>query len=85
MEIGVLVELITTVGFPIAICIALGWFIWHIYKQSVVREDKLMEEITENRLINTKFAEIIAGYEITLGEIKTDVKDIKDTLHINQE
>ena len=42
-----------------------------------------MGEITENRLINTKFAEIIAQYEITLGEIKTDVKDIKDTLHIN--
>ena len=85
MEIGVLVELITTVGFPIAIVIALGFFIWHIYKQSVVREDKLMAEITENRLINTKFAEIIAGYEITLGEIKNDVKDIKDTLHITNE
>ena len=83
MEIGVIVELISTVGFPIAIVIALGFFIWNIYKQSVVREEKLMAEITENRLINTKFAEIIAQYEVTLGEIKTDVKDIKDTLHIN--
>ena len=80
MELGIIVELISTVGFPIAIVIALGWFIWHIYKQSVVREEKLMEEITENRLVNQKFAEIIADYEITLGEIKTDIKDIKDTL-----
>ena len=83
MEIGLLVELISTVGFPIAIVIALGFFIWTIYKQSVVREEKLMAEITENRLVNTKFAEIIAGYDITLSEIKSDVKEIKDTLQIN--
>ena len=78
-----LISAIPTLGFPIICCIALGWFVWHIYKQSVVREDKLMAEITENRIVNTKFAEIIAQYEITLGEIKTDVKDIKETLHIN--
>jgi F0F1-type ATP synthase membrane subunit b/b' len=83
MELGVIVELITTIGFPIVCVLALGWFVWHIYKQSVVREEKLMGEITENRLINKQFAEIIAKYEITLGEIKEDVKDIKDTLHIN--
>ena len=83
METMALIELIPTLGFPIVMVIALGFFVWTIYKQSVVREEKLMAEITENRLVNTKFAEIIAGYEITLGEIKTDVKDIKDTLHIN--
>lgn len=82
MELAVFVELLTTVGFPIVCVIALGWFVWHIYKQSVVREEKLMTEITENRLINQKFAEIIGGYEITLGEIKSDIHDIKDTLHI---
>ena len=83
MELGVILEVISTVGFPIAVCLALGFFVWTIYKQSVVREEKLMTEITENRLVNQKFAEIIAGYEITLGEIKEDVKDIKTTLQIN--
>lgn len=83
MELGVIIELISTVGFPIAIVIALGFFVWTIYKQSVVREEKLMTEITENRLVNEKFAEIIAGYEITLGDIKTDIRDIKDTLHMS--
>ena len=85
MEIGLIVELISTLGFPIAIVIALGFFVWTIYKQSVVREEKLMAEITENRLINKQFAEIIAQYEITLGDIKTDIRDIKDTLQINQQ
>lgn len=83
--LAVIVEVVGTVGFPIAVAIALGFFIWVIYKQSVAREEKLMNEITENRVINTKFAEIIAQYEITLGEIKEDVKDIKDTLHITQQ
>ena len=83
MTLAVIMELITTIGFPIACVIALGWFIWHIYKQSVTREEKLLAEITENRLINTKFAEIIAGYDVTLSEIKNDVKDIKDTLNIS--
>lgn len=77
-----IIEIIRTLGFPIACVVALGAFVYKIWQQSVEREKLLMEEITENRLVNTKFAEIIAQYEITLGEIKTDVKDIKDTLHI---
>ena len=85
MELATLVELIPSLGFPIVVCIALGWFIWHIYKASEKREEKLMTEITENRIINKPFAEIIAKYEVTLGEIKSDIHDIKDTLHIGQD
>lgn len=82
MEIATFTELIGTLGFPIAVCVALGIFVYKLWKQSVTREERLLSELTENRIINTKFAEIIAQYEITLGEIKTDVKDIKDTLHM---
>lgn len=77
-----LIDLIPSLGFPIVVCLALGYFIWTIYKQSVTREEKLFTEITENRLVNQQFAKIIGQYEVTLGEIKTDIKDIKDTLHI---
>jgi hypothetical protein len=84
MEIAAFTELIAGLGFPIALVIAMGIFIFKLWQQSVTREEKLMGEITENRLINTKFAEIIAQYEIELGEIKTDIRDIKDTLN-NQE
>ena len=85
MEIGLVTELIATLGFPVVCVIALGYFVYKLWQQSVKREEKLMEEITENRLVNTKFAEIIAKYEITLDEMKTDIKEIKDTLHITQE
>jgi F0F1-type ATP synthase membrane subunit b/b' len=80
METTMLIELIPTLGFPIVCVIGMGVFIYHIYKQSVKREAELMGEIKENRKINQKFSEIIAKYEITLEEIKTDVKDIKDKL-----
>lgn len=83
MELSVFIELIGTIGFPITCVLALGIFVYKLWQESVKREEKLMGEITENRVINTKFAEIIAGYEVTLGEIKTDVRDIKDTLQIN--
>lgn len=83
MEIGVILEVIGTVGFPIAMCLALGFFVYKLWQQSAEREKMLLTEITENRLINEKFAEIIAGYEITLGDIKTDIRDIKDTLHMS--
>ena len=84
MEVA-FIELISTVGFPIACVIAMGWFIFKIYNQSIRREDELRSEIKENQKINGKFAEIISQYEIKLDEIKADVKDIKDILHTTSE
>lgn len=85
MDLATMTELIATLGFPIVCVLALGIFVFKLWQQSVQREEKLMSEITENRLVNTKFAEIIAKYEITLDEMKTDIKDIKDTLHMSHE
>ena len=85
MEMNTMVELIASLGFPIACVLALGFFVYKLWQQSVKREEKLIEEITENRVVNAKFAEIIAEYKTTLSEIKTDVKDIKETLHITHE
>ena len=76
------VELIPNVGFPIACVIAMAWFIFKIYNQSIKREDELREEIKENREINGKFAEIINRYSLELGEIKNDVKEIKEEITV---
>ena len=84
MEIA-FVELISTVGFPIACVIALGMFIWKIYNQSISRENELREEIKENQKINGKFAEIINRYSVELSEIKADVKEIKEDILIISE
>ena len=87
MDLGILMELITTLGFPIACVIAMGFFIWKIYKQSVEREARLMLEIQENRKVNEKAIETISLYaermghiESNLEEIKTDIVDIKQKI-----
>lgn len=83
MEIlAFLVELIPTVGFPIVCVIAMGLFIWKIYKASEAREAKLMVEITENRKINEQAIETIAKYAENLETIKTDINDIKTDITV---
>lgn len=78
MELAVVIEMITTVGFPIAMVIVLGFFVWTIYKQSVTREEKLMAEITENRLVNEKAIETIAQFAERFTHIESDVVEIKN-------
>ena len=78
MELMTIVELIPSLGFPIVCVIALGFFIWHVYKQSVLREDKLMAEITENRLVNEKAIETIAQFAERFTHIENDVELIKN-------
>jgi hypothetical protein len=85
MEIGLIIELISTVGFPIAICIALGVFIWVIYKQSVEREKNLLTEITENRLVNEKAIETIALYAERLTHIEDNITEIKNDVTLIKE
>lgn len=81
----VFVSLISTVGFPIACVIALGVFIWRIYQRSEKREDELRAEITENRVINAQFADIISKYSMEISEIKENVKEIKEDIVIISE
>lgn len=81
MDINTITTLIGTVGFPIVCCLALGFFIWKVYQQSVKREDTLMAEIAENRAVNDKAIETLALYAERLGVIEEDVKEIKEILH----
>lgn len=64
------IELITTLGFPIACVIAMGIFIYKIYQKSEQREDKLMQ-------VNEKAIATIAKYADSLEVIKTDISEIK--------
>jgi chromosome segregation ATPase len=85
MEAGIIIELISTLGFPIACVVALGIFVWKIYNQSITREDKLMQEITENRLVNEKAIETIAQFAERFTHIETDVELIKNDITVIKE
>lgn len=85
MEITTFIELISTLGFPIACVIALGFFVWKIYKQSIERENKLMAEITENRLVNEKAIATIAQFAERFTHIESDVELIKNDINLIKE
>jgi hypothetical protein len=86
MEFGAIMELISTVGFPIALVLILGLFVFRIYtdttKDSKEREAKLYVEIAENRKINEKAIETIALYADKLDTIQEDVAEIKKDIII---
>lgn len=83
MDLQMIFDSISTLGFPIACVIAMGVFIYKIYKKSEEREDKLMNELAENRQINAEAIATIAQYADNIGAIEEDIRVIKDVLSIN--
>ena len=81
METNV-VEIIQNVGFPIFLVLALGYFVWRLYLQSVEREKTLYTEIANSRLVNEKAIDTIARYAEKLDIIQTDIKEIKNDITI---
>lgn len=90
-------EMLPTVGFPIACVIAMGIFIFIIYKNTTKenaanmekvqarckeREEKLYEEIKENREVNAQAIATIAKYAEKLEVIQNDISEIKTEVAI---
>lgn len=80
---------ITTLGFPIACVVAMGFFIWKIWnksqQQNEQRENKLYEVIIQAQLqndqlshTNSAFVKVLENYKNDLETIKTDVALIKN-------
>lgn len=82
MEVATIVELISAVGFPIALVIAMGWFIWTIYKKSEQREDALRTQIVESQKVNAEAIHTITLYAERLTTIEEDVKEVKHDVSI---
>jgi predicted negative regulator of RcsB-dependent stress response len=83
--------LITTLGFPIACVIALGFFVWKIWNNSEARnekrEEKLYEVIAKAQLqndtlseTNAQFVAVLNTYKLDLDNIRNDVAEIKERI-----
>lgn len=90
-------EMLPTVGFPIACVVAMGIFIFIIYRNTTKenkenmekvqarckeREEKLYEEIKENREVNAQAIATIAKYAEKLEVIQNDISEIKTEVAI---
>lgn len=77
-----LVELIGSYGVPIALVIAMCWFIWKIYKKSEQREDALRGQIAEFQNVNAQAIQTITLYAERLGVIEEDIKEVKSDISL---
>ena len=71
-------ELISSVGLPIALIIAMGLFIYKLWQESVKREGKLYDELAACRAVNEKAIETISRYADKLDTMEQDIKVIKE-------
>lgn len=100
MDLTVLTGLIGQIGFPAVCVIGMGWFIYQVFQKTTAqseanmkqlqencqkREDKLYEEIKENREVNAQAISTIALYADRLGVIQQDISDIKTDVAILKE
>lgn len=81
MDLNTIQTLITTLGFPICVCVALGWFIYKAFEkftaQSEKREEKLYTVIAQAQATNEKLTQTNAEFLSVLGTYKSDLEDIK--------
>lgn len=97
MDLTALPELIGSIGFPAFCVIGMAWFIYQVFQKTTTqsqenmkqlqencqkREDKLYEEIKENREVNAQAIATIALYADKLGTIQQDISDIKTDVAI---
>ena len=75
-----ILEIIGTVGFPIALALVLLWFIYKIYKRSEQREDELRAELKVCQATNAEAIKTLALYAERLSVVEQDVKEIKEIL-----
>lgn len=82
MDIAVWTELVQTLGLPVVLIGAMGWFIFKLWKQSAEREKTLYTELERSREVNEKAISTIAQYAEKLGDIQEDVKVIKSDITV---
>lgn len=85
MDFNLIQELITNLGFPIACCGCLAWYIGKRDKQQTedrqAEREALLDEIKFNREVNSQ---LLATNKLLASDIKVELQDIKSEIkHIN--
>lgn len=59
MDVDTITTLISSLGFPIVVCVALGWYIVYRDKQTNAEMESLKETIENNTLVIQKLTDKI--------------------------
>lgn len=77
MEVTVIAELVSTVGFPIAIVAVLLWFVFKLQQESVAREETLRADA---RSREEKLYTVIGTFEQKLNDVALTLVKVTDAL-----
>lgn len=84
MEVDVLQNIITSVGFPITCVIFLGMFIYRFSNQVMTynkeREDKLYELVQKSQDQLDRLEDTLEDYITVLGKLRDDVNRISEDI-----
>ena len=73
MDVQAITQIISTVGFPIAACIGLGWFVYHfvnkVTNDSTAREQLLMQHLEEQNNVLTEISKNMDKMSTTLDNM----------------
>lgn len=78
MDVSIIEQITSTLGFPIAMVGACAWFIYKMYQVQIDDKKRLYEELAKAINANERFAEIISTYTAKLNAIQDDVQEIKE-------
>lgn len=74
MDVSTMVEVVSTLGFPIVVA---GAVIWYVLKTTTAREAKMWETITGFQTVLTRFDSTLKDVASGLKEVKHDVDAVK--------
>lgn len=77
MEAAAIVELVNTVGFPIAIVAVLLWFVFKMQQDSVKREETIRQDAKERE---TQLYGVINSIEDKLNDVALTLVKVTDVL-----
>lgn len=75
MEVSTMVEIVSTLGFPIVIA---GVAIFYVLKTGSAREAKMWETITGFQSVLTRFDSTLKDVASGLKDVKTEVDAVKN-------
>lgn len=59
MDVGTIIQIVSTVGFPIAMCVALLWYIQDVADKHKQETEKFTEALNNNTLVLQKLCDTI--------------------------
>lgn len=85
MDISIIETMISSLGFPIVMVGACGFFIWKMYHAQLMDKEKLYAELRKLIEVNRKFARIINAYTQKIDIVQEDIEEIKDNIREAQD